>query len=636
MGKVGVFVRNISFAVCSILISCLILFNLRAALRLRMDEIKTFTELVMTNLLASVSSVVYELLIYVTDGHVNVLAAHICNLVHIFTHMITVPYLMLYMVSLATTRSVPSKGLRHAVNIPAGIYILLLLTNGFTGLIFRIDENGMYQRGSIIFIGYMITLYFIILLVIYQYHNRERLNYTVRFTVLYTLLFSVIAAMIQFFWPREIVETCVISLCLMILFFKVQNPMFMMHPVSGAFNRQALSRSIVNRRCTALAVLLPDISLVEHTFGGNSSDLVMAEIMRYLKHECATPCIYCTADDSFCVLLDEGADCKAIAKRIIQRFAAPWFIGESETLLAVKVCCVECPDDSGTVEDFDNILAFIRRDKSTPKLTFAKDLDFDRVRRDQLIEAALTKVSAENSIELQFFPVYSKADQCVTALRLFAYFQDETLGVVGQDEFMLCAERCGMAAELDRQIFDKMCDYISRSDLGRHGIRHVIKEILPFAYMEKGAADRILSAVRSKGVDIDMIRAVVRESGIAAASEDFLENLQTLDQNGLKLYLADYGAGYSDVSVIFDIPFTMIFINQAVVAAAAVKEKATAMMQSSVSLIRQMGMKVGAAGADSQNLFALTLDMGCDYITGDAVHSPLCEIQKSRTEIGGE
>jgi len=232
MGKVGVFVRNISFAVCSILISCLILFNLRAALRLRMDEIKTFTELVMTNLLASVSSVVYELLIYVTDGHVNVLAAHICNLVHIFTHMITVPYLMLYMVSLATTRSVPSKGLRYAVNIPAGIYILLLLTNGFTGLIFRIDENGMYQRGSIIFIGYVITLYFIILLVIYQYQNRERLNYTVRFTVLYTLLFSVIAAMIQFFWPRQIVETCVISLCLMILFAGVNDQLW---PLAALF-----------------------------------------------------------------------------------------------------------------------------------------------------------------------------------------------------------------------------------------------------------------------------------------------------------------------------------------------------------------------------------------------------------------
>ena len=106
---------------------------------------------------------------------------------------------------------------------------------------------------------------------------------------------------------------------------------------------------------------------------------------------------------------------------------------------------------------------------------------------------------------------------------------------------------------------------------------------------------------------------------IAAA----LENLTRLRIKGFGLAIDDYGVGYSSMQALSRMPFTEIKIDRSFVAAAATDPKYRLMVEHTIAVAHQLGLKTVAEGVETHTECDLLANLGCDRIQGYLFSKPV-------------
>ena len=102
-----------------------------------------------------------------------------------------------------------------------------------------------------------------------------------------------------------------------------------------------------------------------------------------------------------------------------------------------------------------------------------------------------------------------------------------------------------------------------------------------------------------------------------------LENLTRLRINGFGLAIDDYGVGYSSMQALSRMPFTEIKIDRTFVAKAANEPKYRLMIEHTVAVAHQLGLKTVAEGAETRAECELLARLGCDRVQGYFLARPV-------------
>jgi EAL domain-containing protein (putative c-di-GMP-specific phosphodiesterase class I)/FixJ family two-component response regulator len=136
-------------------------------------------------------------------------------------------------------------------------------------------------------------------------------------------------------------------------------------------------------------------------------------------------------------------------------------------------------------------------------------------------------------------------------------------------------------------------------------------------------ADAVTQIVTGHGLDPSEMILELTETeailNIAAA----LENLTRLRIRGFGLAIDDYGVGYSSMQALSRMPFTEIKIDRSFVAAAAGDPKYRLMVEHTVAVAHQLGLKTVAEGVETAVERDLLANLGCDRIQGYLVAKPM-------------
>jgi EAL domain-containing protein (putative c-di-GMP-specific phosphodiesterase class I) len=140
---------------------------------------------------------------------------------------------------------------------------------------------------------------------------------------------------------------------------------------------------------------------------------------------------------------------------------------------------------------------------------------------------------------------------------------------------------------------------------------------------DPGYADAVTQIVTGHGLDPSEMILELTETeailNIAAA----LENLTRLRIKGFGLAIDDYGVGYSSMQALSRMPFTEIKIDRSFVAAAATDPKYRLMVEHTIAVAHQLGLKTVAEGVETRAECDLLASLGCDRIQGYLISRPV-------------
>lgn len=136
-------------------------------------------------------------------------------------------------------------------------------------------------------------------------------------------------------------------------------------------------------------------------------------------------------------------------------------------------------------------------------------------------------------------------------------------------------------------------------------------------------ADRITHVVRTARLDPRHMMLEITESAAMTEVAYALENLTRLRMRGFGLSIDDYGTGFSSMQQLTRIPFTELKIDQSFVTDCVANKATRAIIESSVGMARNMGIKSVGEGVESQADWDALKATGCNVAQGYFIAKPM-------------
>jgi len=233
----------------------------------------------------------------------------------------------------------------------------------------------------------------------------------------------------------------------------------------------------------------------------------------------------------------------------------------------------------------------------------------------------LSGISA-GQIEPFFQAVVELGSGKVVGAEALARWRHPTRGILGPDVFLPPLARAGYLDELSWIMLS-----MSAMEAGlwrRADLRMSVSvNVSATSLADTSYADAVTQIVTGHGLDPSEMILELTETeailNIAAA----LENLTRLRIRGFGLAIDDYGVGYSSMQALSRMPFTEIKIDRSFVTAAAGDPKYRLMVEHTVAVAHQLGLKTVAEGVETRAECELLSSLGCDRIQGYLVAKPV-------------
>ena len=246
---------------------------------------------------------------------------------------------------------------------------------------------------------------------------------------------------------------------------------------------------------------------------------------------------------------------------------------------------------------------------------FDEEMQSDQ-RYRRLVERELRAAVYLNELELHYQPIVD-ADGSTFALEGLIRWRHPVRGIVSPAEFIPIAERSTLIDMVGEWVFKRAC-----ADLDH--------------FPGKRLSINVSGEQLKRDAVVTMFERILRESGRSASqfvieitetSADqpvVAERMERIRRLGVRVAIDDFGAGYSSLGRLHDLPIDFVKLDRSFVADMGLTDNRSAMVVgAAVQLAHGLGARVVAEGIERPEQAAAVAEVGCDYIQGFLLSKPV-------------
>jgi diguanylate cyclase (GGDEF)-like protein/PAS domain S-box-containing protein len=398
-------------------------------------------------------------------------------------------------------------------------------------------------------------------------------------------------------------------------------------------DRLANALANAQRRGERVAVLwldLDNFKSINDSLGHSLGDLLLKQVgERLQKYMRAQDTVAKVAGDEFVfALINPGHISRAgAAAERIRRVVAGEFEVQGHVLNVTCSIGISLSPDHGTdsetlIKNADAAMYSAKENGRNNSRFFTQELN----------AKAEERLALENNLRValdrgEFFLVYQPqleiASGRITGVEALLRWRHPELGLVPPDKFIPIAENSGLIVPIGEWVLGMACTQARRwQEMG-----------LPLLPMAVNVSAVQLHQERF----VQMVRRVLDETGLAPRYLELeitervllsntgktLAMLQELARMGLQLSIDDFGAGYSSLSYLQDLPVGKLKIDRSFIQAMTVNPRDTAIVAAVISMGHSLNLKVLAEGVETEEQMSFLRAHNCDEIQGYYFSKPL-------------
>lgn len=621
---------NIWFNVCALLVLVTLIGLYYVKFSAPFKKYHIFLVMAWLSLISTVASICNNVL----PGYAPLWVLRLSNITYFVAHGMLLPALLLYVHSLTDHNLSEWKWLIPWL-IPAAFSMLLILTSWYSDSLFWLDEGGNYHRGNMMWLLYLVTAYDyvgILVCLVRVWHlvpRRESLSIVVFLSI------TLVAVLIQLFFPWLLVENFASAVCVMMFQLTVQNPELILDGSSGMLNKRGFSNLLLpmfdqHRSFLVGFLLVENYHELEKIYGFSRLESRIGVLTKFLKQH--TGITFARVDSSLFCFLPENPQASQPWTDLLQDLEADTLLDHLHrrrigVRMQLKMGVVNCPEDA---ESFSALMALF---DMAARMPMAKgqdafrlsSVDVMKLRRRKLVEEQVRSAVRDNSLSMVYQPIYDiKARRFCSAEALMRMYTEKT-GNVSPAEFISIAEENGAILKLTRFAVETVCQFLRNSHLKERGLGWVNINLSAIDCAQENLSARILEIIQNSGVDPDTISAEVTESAFTSLPESMLSNLTDLSKAGVTIMLDDYGSGYSNLNRLSSMPLDVVKLDKSLVDNVCTSEPARIVMENTVSMMKLLNKKVLVEGVETKEQSDYLIGLGVDYIQGYYYARPMDE-----------
>ena len=195
--------------------------------------------------------------------------------------------------------------------------------------------------------------------------------------------------------------------------------------------------------------------------------------------------------------------------------------------------------------------------------------------------------------------------------------------LLNPDVFIPLFESSGRIEELDFYVFERVAEFLSRNQkLGRKQVPISVNASILHA-SDPFAVQKYLNILKKYQVDPKYTEVELTETATVKEYESARRWFRELREAGIHTALDDFGAGYSILNSVIDIPVDTVKLDRAFIRNCELDSRGIFFLHKLISMIKGLGYHVVCEGVETKNQFDIIRDSGCEEVQGFLFSKPL-------------
>ncbi|CAN4278486.1 EAL domain-containing protein [Pseudoxanthomonas sp. LjRoot125] len=408
--------------------------------------------------------------------------------------------------------------------------------------------------------------------------------------------------------------------------------------LTGLTNRLAFRESLDHRLMMLrgagrqLALLFADIDdfkRVNDTLGHEAGD----EVLQQFAHRIRDAVEQLGGDDAllarfggdeFVILIQDGdvrGSATRLAEKLVAELGRPIVVQERQVFLGTSIGITLFPEDaSGATALMKNGDIAMYQAKVAGKNCYrfySRAMD-QAVERRVRMEQELRGAWERGELSLMYQPVFRLSDSRIIGAEALLRWQHPELGMVAPSVFIDVAEQSGLIESIGPRVLRAACAAAARWGTDRDAMEplFVSVNVSPRQLRSGDLPDVVADCLRDTGLPASRLHLELTETAVIADEAHASALLATLHRTGVKVWLDDFGTGFSGLSHLRRVPVDGVKIDRSFIADMLRDPDDLALTTAIIAMAHSLGITVVAEGVEKEGQFNLLRERGCDLAQG--------------------
>ncbi|MRW84654.1 EAL domain-containing protein [Pseudoduganella sp. FT26W] len=384
----------------------------------------------------------------------------------------------------------------------------------------------------------------------------------------------------------------------------------------------------------ALFVLMMDLDRFKHVndvMGHSFGDALLRQVAGRLQlllanRRQSSAQVARLGGDEFAVLLP-AADMDAaqqMAAEILQALETPLSLEDQMVDIGAGLGIAGYPahaDDGETLLSMAEVAMYAAKQRNDGAVVYDAAMDKSSAKSLSLL-TELRNAIERHEFRLHVQPKISLDTGKVVGMESLVRWVHPERGNVFPDEFIPFAEQTGFIRILTRWVMEKSAELCRElASKGHHlkvsvnlSTRDLLDQDLPAKFADLLARHKLTPG----SFCLEITESAIMDDPVRAQ-----HTLERLSAMGLDLSIDDFGTGYSSLAYLKRLPVDELKIDKSFVLNMEKDEGDTKIVRSTIDLGHNMGLRVVAEGIESEAVWRLLAELGCDQGQGYFMSRPI-------------
>ncbi len=413
--------------------------------------------------------------------------------------------------------------------------------------------------------------------------------------------------------------------------------------LTGLSNRLAFRESLDQRLVELsgagrhLALLFADIDdfkRVNDTLGHDAGDEVLVQFSSRIseaidRHEGEGTILARFGGDEFVILLEcgraQGADTRSmassLAKTLVSELSQPITVQGRQVFLGISIGITLFPEDASNaamlMKNGDIAMYQAKVAGKNCHRFYSRAMD-QAVERRVRMEQDLRGAWERGELSLVYQPVYRLSDRKLVGAEALLRWQHPAHGAIAPSVFIDVAEQSGLIETIGPQVLRAACADAVRWGQGS-GSDHalfVAVNVSPRQLRNGDLSVQVAQVLEDTGLTPKRLHVELTETAVIGDEIRASTVLGRLRTTGVKVWLDDFGTGFSGLSHLRRVPIDGVKIDRSFITDMLRDPDDLALTTAIIAMAHSLGITVVAEGVEKEGQFALLRERGCDLAQG--------------------
>ncbi|GAA4866936.1 putative bifunctional diguanylate cyclase/phosphodiesterase [Luteimonas vadosa] len=421
-------------------------------------------------------------------------------------------------------------------------------------------------------------------------------------------------------------------------------------PLTGLSNRLAF-REILDQRLMhlggaghQLALLFADIDdfkRINDTLGHDVGDEVLvnfshriSDAVQRLGGKDAVMARF--GGDEFVVLIQSQAGregevrdlASRLAEALVSELHSPLMVQERPVFLGTSIGITLFPEDAASaamlIKNGDIAMYQAKVAGKNCYRFYSRAMD-QAVERRVRMEQDLRGAWERGELSLAYQPIYRMADSALMGVEALLRWQHPEQGAVAPSVFIDVAEQSGLIETIGPQVLRAACEDLRKwqRDFPAAAGMFVSVNVSPRQLRGGDLAEQVERQLEDVDLAPECLHIELTETAVIGDELRASALLSRLRNAGVKVWLDDFGTGFSGLSHLRRVPVDGVKIDRSFIADVLRDPDDLALTTAIIAMAHSLGITVIAEGVEKEGQFDILRERGCDLAQGYWLSHPV-------------